>query len=209
MTEAPGIPVEGRAPEGPISPLEYVPADLFRQLDLTELFPRHAPLEVDLGCGDGTFLTAMAVRHPDRNYLGTERLFGRARTTCRKAERAGAANVRLLRVESAYVVRHLLPPASVSRFYVLFPDPWPKRRHWPRRLIQTGFLQDAATALAPGGQLCIKTDDAPYFDAIRKIATGCPLLTASPWEEDVPQTDFERHYAAQGRRFHSLLLARR
>ncbi len=120
----------------------------------------------------GLFWSRWRRKHPERNYLGTERLLGRVRNTCRKAERAGVTNVRLLRVESAYVVRHLLPPGTVSRFYVLFPDPWPKRRHWPRRLIQPEFLDAAAMALTPGGELCIKTDDADYFRLYREGGVG-------------------------------------
>jgi tRNA (guanine-N7-)-methyltransferase len=189
--------------------LEYLPEDYFRPIDLEKMFPEKCPLEVDLGCGDGSFLVAMALRHPGRNYLGTERLMGRARTTTRKAERAGVTNVRLLRVESAYVVKYLLPPGTVSRFYVLFPDPWPKRRHWPRRLIQPDFLRAAALALQPGGQLCIKTDDAGYFGHIQKVAAACEQFASGPWNEEMPKTDFERHYAAQGRVIYSLCLTRR
>jgi len=148
----------------------------------------------------------MAQRHPERNYLGTERLFGRVRTTSRKVERAGLDNVRLLKVESAYVVKHLLPAGSVSRIYVLFPDPWPKRRHWARRLIQAEFLEAAAGALRPGGELCIKTDDGDYFRWIEKMAAGCERFSREGWEEDVPRTDFERHYVAQGRGIHAVCL---
>jgi tRNA (guanine-N7-)-methyltransferase len=203
VTPAESIPAQ---PPAPVSRIEYVPSDLFRTIDLAEVFPVAAPLEVDLGCGDGSFLVAMARAHPERNFIGTERLFGRVRNTCRKAERAGLTNLRILRIESAYVVKHLLPRGSVSRFYVMFPDPWPKRRHWSRRLIQPAFLDDAATALAPGGELCVKTDDADYFDYIRKTAAACEKLASGPWEESVPQTDFERHYAAQGRPFYRLSL---
>ena len=189
--------------------VEYVPEDYFRALELATVFPRAGRLEVDLGCGDGAFLVAMAQRYPERNYLGTERLFGRVRNTARKAQRAGVTNVRLLRVESAYVVTHLLPAGTVSRFYVLFPDPWPKRRHWPRRLIQGEFLEAAAAALKAGGELCIKTDDADYFGFIGKAAAGCGQFERGPWEEELPQTDFERRYVAQGRTIYSLCLTRR
>ena len=183
-----------------------MPRDYFRAMEMADLFPREGRLEVDLGCGDGSFLVAMALRHPERNYLGTERLMGRVRNTCRKAARAAVTNVRLLRVESGYVVKHLLAPGTVSRFYVLFPDPWPKRRHWPRRLIQPEFLRAAAAALEAGGELCIKTDEADYFEYIGKKSAACDLFAREPWEEEVPQTDFERHYAAQGRRIYSLCL---
>lgn len=190
----------------PLVPIEYVPADYFRPIRMVDIFPREGRLEVDLGCGDGSFLATMAQRHPERNYIGTERLLGRVRSTSRKVERAGITNVRLLRVESAYAVKHLLPPGTASRFYVLFPDPWPKRRHWPRRLIQPDFLLAAAAALKEGGEICIKTDDADYFEYIGKTAAGCKQFASGPWQEDVARTDFERHYAAQGRRIYSLCL---
>ncbi len=201
-------PIDAMGPISPISPIEYVPPDYFQPLAMTALFPKPAPLEVDLGCGDGSFLVAMAQANPGRNYLGIERLFGRVRNTCRKAERAALTNVRLMRMESAYAIKHLLPAGTVSRFYVLFPDPWPKRRHWPRRLIQADFLEAAATALAPGGEICVKTDDAEYFEYIRKVASGCARLTRGAWEEEVPRTDFERHYVAQGRTIRTLCLTR-
>jgi len=192
-----------------ISPIEYAPEDYFQPIRIRDMFPREAPLEVDLGCGDGSFLVAMGQKHPDRNYLGTERLLGRVRNTCRKADRARLANVRMLLVESGYVVTHLLPPETTSRFYLMFPDPWPKRRHWQRRLIQPDFLRAAAVALMEGGQLCIKTDDADYFGYIGNVAAECRDFARETWEEDVPQTDFERHYLAQGRTIYSLCLIKR
>ncbi len=190
----------------PIGPIEYIPEDYFRPLEIAAVFPREAPLEIDLGCGDGSFLVAMARQHPSRNFLGTERLIGRLRSTARKAAHAGVTNIRLLRVESAYAVTHLLPRSSITRAYILFPDPWPKRRHWPRRLIQPQFLTAAALALTPGGQLCIKTDDSNYFSHIQKTAAACPELISSDWTQPLPQTDFERHYTAQARPIYSLCL---
>ena len=96
-------------------------------LDVEKIFGRKAPLHVDLGCGDGSFLCAIAQRMPGKNFLGIERLLNRVRTSARKA--AALDNVRLLRIESSYAVRYLLPAESVETFYLLFPDPWPKRRH--------------------------------------------------------------------------------
>ena len=196
-------------PISPISPIEHVPEDYFHPLDLARLFPAPAPLEVDLGCGEGAFLIAMAKAHPGRNYIGAERLIGRIRNTSRKVERAALTNVRLLRIESAYFITHLLPPSSASRIYILFPDPWPKRRHWPRRLIQPRFLDAAALALKPDGALWIKTDEANYFAHIRKVAAECACLAPGPWQGETPLTDFERLYVAQGRPIYSICLNRR
>jgi tRNA (guanine-N7-)-methyltransferase len=193
----------------PVSLFEYIPGDYFRLLDLADIFPRPAPLEIDLGCGDGSFLVELALANPDRNYLGVERLLGRVKCTSRKARRAQITNLRLLRIETAYAVRYLLPPGSVSRFYVMFPDPWPKRRHWPRRLIQPDFLESAANALAQDGDLCIKTDDVDYFKAITRTISASEVFLSHSWTESVPMTDFERHYTAEGRTFYALRLTKR
>ena len=120
---------------------EYVPENYFQVLDLKSVFPRCAPIEVDLGCGDGSFLVALAKQNPQRNFLGLERLLGRVRSACRKIACGNLGNARVLRIESSYAVEYLLPPNSVSVFYLLFPDPWPKRRHQRRRLVTEEFLE--------------------------------------------------------------------
>lgn len=183
---------------------EWKPADIFRRARMEEIFPRAAPLEVDLGCGEGAFLLEMARRHPERNYLGTERLLGRVRNVVRKAERDKLTNLRVLRLESAYVVKHLLPPESLAMAHILFPDPWPKRHHQARRLFQDAFVRDLHAALAPGGELRLKTDDLPYFQWMEKVLarrTGFERLDWAP-EPDEALTGFERHFLAKGLPIH-------
>src|SRR5215210_6250198 len=95
--------------------IELVPEDYFQPLNRAAIFARSdAPLEVDVGSGDGSFLVAMAERYPERNFLGIERLVGRVRKTCRRAAQRGLQNVRVLLIENAYAVRHLLERESVS-----------------------------------------------------------------------------------------------
>jgi tRNA (guanine-N7-)-methyltransferase len=176
------------------SPIEILPDDYFAPLDLRPHFPRPGrPLHVDLGCGDGAFLVAMAARCPEADFLGIERLLGRVRRCCRLASEAGLDNVRLLRVESGYAIRYLLPPGSVAVFHLYCPDPWPKRRHWPKRLFTAGFLDAARAALAPGGELRVKTDDLHYFRWMEKIWRDHPGFEEAPWDPpaDYPKTDFE------------------
>ena len=124
---------------------ELVPETYFAPLDLFAIFGRIAPLHVDLGCGDGAFLSELARCHPDQSFLGIEKLVGRVAKASRKA--AALENVRILKVESSYAVRYLLPESSVSVFYLLFPDPWPKRRHHRRRIVTTNFLDSIHRAL--------------------------------------------------------------
>jgi tRNA (guanine-N7-)-methyltransferase len=175
------------------SPLLEPASDIAR-LDLEKIFGRSARLQVDLGCGDGTFLCALAQSAPEKNFLGIERLIGRVQKACRKIvkieigagagratktgklarvdERGGESiNVRVLHSEISYAVRFLLPEGSVEVFYLLFPDPWPKRRHQRRRIVTADFLQAIHRALAPEGLLRIATDQVDYFRQIEQLAT--------------------------------------
>jgi tRNA (guanine-N7-)-methyltransferase len=167
---------------------------------MSDLFPREAPFEVDIGSGEGSFLLTMAQRHPERNFLGIERLLGRIRKTCRAAARRHLANVRMLRLEIAYALRYVLPFESVSVAHVLFPDPWPKRYHQSRRLIQDGFMEALHGILVPGGELRIKTDDQPYFLWMEKVLARAKGYERLDWVDDLeyPTTDFEARFVAQG-----------
>ena len=181
--------------------VEFVPADYFARQQLADIFPRtDAPFDVDLGCGEGTFLRAMAARHPERDFLGVERLLGRVRKVCRAIARQELANARVVRIETAYALRYLLPPGSVSIAHVGFPDPWPKRYHQRRRLIQDGFMEALHAILADGGELRVKTDDEPYFQWMEKTFERAKGYERIDWPEDpgYPITDFERRFLAQG-----------
>ena len=139
------------------SEVELVPANCFQPLDLPAVYGRVAPLEIDLGCGDGSFLAALARESPEKNFLGIERLLGRVRSACRRIERAGLTNARVMRFEISYAVEHLLPPGSVTAFYLLFPDPWPKRRHAPRRLVTESFLAFARSRGSRRSRPCLQS----------------------------------------------------
>ena len=190
-----------------MSPL-FVPADHFRELQKTELFPQaERPLEIDLGCGDGTFLLGMAAEHPERDFLGVERMLGRVSKTARKIAAQHLVNARILRLESAYAVAWLLPRASVSRLHLLCPDPWPKKKHAARRLVnQTEFLDGLARILVPGGEFLLKTDDLPYFeDALLSLESRAHQFERLEWPENAffyPTTDFERGWLEMGRGIH-------
>ena len=186
---------------------EFIPADYFRRLDPGEVFHNDRPLEVDLGCGDGSFLVTMAQDLPERNFLGVERLLGRVRKVCRRAHRLGLNNVKVLRLEAKYTVEWLLCPDSVSRLHLLFPDPWPKARHHKRRLVQHPFLTAVEQVLVPGGEFLFKTDDADYFEWAEEQLATFPGLKRIDWPEDAftyAETDFERQWKAEGRSVYRL-----
>jgi tRNA (guanine-N7-)-methyltransferase len=178
----------------------FHPDSLTRTLDLERVFGRRAPLEVDLGCGKGRFLLARARRQPATNLLGVERQPVRLRKIDRRLAAAGLTNVRLLHLEAAYSLRFLLPPGCAQAIHIFFPDPWPKRRHHPRRLLSSELAADLVRALAPGGRINLATDHLDYFKLARSHLASRPELSATdpyvPDEEE--QTDFERIFLSKG-----------
>jgi tRNA (guanine-N7-)-methyltransferase len=180
------------------------PESLTNRLDLEKIFGRKAPLHVDLGCGDGSFLCALAQRMPCKNFLGIERLLGRIRSAARKA--ASLDNVRLLQMESFYAVRYLLPAESVETFYLLFPDPWPKRRHHRRRIVTLDFLNSIHAALEHNGVIYIATDHLDYFRKIKKTAESTPGFAIDDADVDLPQSKFGLAFRQKGAPIHWLAL---
>ena len=180
--------------------VELVPETYFAPLNLVSVFGREAPLHVDLGCGDGDLLCELARRHPERNFLGIEKLPGRVAKTCRKS--AALGNVRVLMVESAYAIRYLIPERSVETVYLLFPDPWPKRRHHRRRILTADFLDAIHRALVADGTFHIATDQLDYFQQIQRLfGNGVQLGGFKPSgfemierEPDLPVTKFEKRF---------------
>lgn len=185
--------------------VKLIPESYLAPLDLVAIFGRVAPLHVDLGCGDGSFLCELARQNADKNFLGTEKLIGRVAKVCRKG--AVLENVRVLNVESSYAVRYLLPKASVEAFYLLFPDPWPKRRHHRRRIVTHDFLNSIHHALEPDGVLRVATDQRDYFEHIERVAKNHSGFGAINFEDvDLPITEFERRFREAGAPVYRLAL---
>jgi tRNA (guanine-N7-)-methyltransferase len=190
--------------------IELIPESYVARLDLLKIFGRNAPLQVDLGCGDGSFLCALAARMPEKNFIGVERMLGRVRSATHKASKIGpgrTGNVRILHLETFYTVRFLLPPASVEAFYLLFPDPWPKRRHQRRRIMTGDFLRAIGDALVPDGTFRIATDQSDYFKQIRELAErSTDFSTALNRGDSFPSSAFEKKFEANGASIHRLEL---
>ncbi len=194
-------------PRDPISDVEFVPPHFFRRLEVNEIRVGDRPLEMDLGCGDGSFLINLAKHHPERDFIGVERLLGRCKKVSKKILRNGLENARILRLDSKYVVEWLLPEASVSRIHLLCPDPWPKGRHHRRRLMQVPFLTAVKAALEPGGEFLFMTDHEEYFEYACEKVHDSGLFKILPWEEDsffYPKTDFQIQWEAEGKSMHRI-----
>lgn len=175
-------------------------ASIVESLELAALFPRTQPVEVDLGCGDASFLVDYATLQPQRNFIGVERLLGRIRKLDRKGRRAGLTNLRGVRIESSYFLEYLLPPHSVSAVHVYFPDPWPKKRHHKNRLINERFPKIVRAALAPGGVVYLRTDDGEYFGQMTEVFGAASEFqkVETPSELAELLTDFEREFRTRG-----------
>lgn len=187
--------------------IELVPELQVARLDVAKLFGRSAPLHVDLGCGDGSFLCEIAQRFPERNFLGIERLTKRVEKVRCKVEKI--ENVRVLRADTLFAIRYLLPKNSVETFYLLFPDPWPKRRHQFRRIFTRDFLDAMAAALEENGILRVATDQLDYFHQIELLSHAHLQFQAVPLSPDdtvLPVTKFERKFRDQGAPIYRLTL---
>jgi tRNA (guanine-N7-)-methyltransferase len=178
----------------------YTPSSYFEPLDLARVFPTPAPLEVELGSGDGSFLVQYAQANPDRNFLGVERLLGRLRKIDRKAQRAGLVNLRALRIEAGYFLEYLLPVKSTVALHLYFPDPWPKRKHRKNRLVDCRFPELASRVLREGGTVYLRTDDSDYFAQMLEVfrANSSFFPVETPGDLAAIVTDFERDFHSRG-----------
>jgi len=191
----------------PISEKEFVPSHYFKRLEKAEICIGERPLEMDLGCGDGSFLIDLARHHPERDFIGVERLLGRCKKVAKKIKRAELGNARILRLDSKYVVEWLLPEAAISRIHLLCPDPWPKVRHHRRRLVQIPFLGAVKKSLVHGGEFLFMTDHEEYFEYACEQIHESGLFEIQPWTEDsffYPKTDFQIQWEAEGKSMHRI-----
>jgi tRNA (guanine-N7-)-methyltransferase len=170
-----------------------------RPLELGELFGRACPCTLEIGFGNGENLLALAAAHPERNYLGVEVHRPGVGRLLLGLEAQASANVRVLCHDAVEVLAHQIAPRSLDEVLILFPDPWPKKRHHKRRLIQPPFAQALAGALAPGGALRLATDWQPYAQQmLETLAAVAGLVNIAPDGGFIPRpagrspTRFER-----------------
>jgi tRNA (guanine-N7-)-methyltransferase len=179
----------------------YIPSNWMEPLDWRVVFGNEQRIELDIGCGKGSFLLSSAQTRRDTNFMGVERLLRRLRKVDRQIQRHDLQNVRLLRVEASYLAGYLVPKASVSAYHIYFPDPWPKRRHHQRRLMSTAFLSSLHRTLGNGGAVNCATDHEEYYRWIQ--GEFCKAGGFTEIEPDIPgeetRTDFEREFLAAGK----------
>ena len=186
---------------------------LSKPVDCAAMFGNSGPVEIEIGSGKGTFLLARAKARPEVNFLGIEYASAYASYCADRFGRHSLENVRMLRTEAAAFFRTALSPACVRRVHVYFPDPWPKRRHNRRRLIQPAFVDEVRRVLKPGGQFILATDHFDYSRHMRRVLQDTPGFVRIPTPKMVDVdglvgTNFEMKYRAEGRPVYSIALMR-
>jgi tRNA (guanine-N7-)-methyltransferase len=184
--------------------------------DWHRIFARKGYFHVEIGAGRDTLLVLLGKRRPDLLFLGFEYSRERVARLSRKIVRAGLSNVRLLRCEATQGIARFLAPGSVESFSVLFPDPWPKKRHEKHRLISLPSARLLAARLRSEGRIYLKTDDASYAARMVAVLEKAPFLRNAygpgrfaPHEGLLAhETLYERKWRAEGRRIYALVYVR-
>jgi tRNA (guanine-N7-)-methyltransferase len=179
--------------------------------DLARWFGRSAPLVVEIGSGVGEATGVLAAARPDHDVLALEVWKPGVAASLAEVAAAGATNVRFCSVDAAWFLQHRVPPTGLTELWTFFPDPWPKKKHHKRRLVDAPFAALAASRLAPGGTWRLATDWAHYAETMREVLDAEPLLEGGPvprWAER-PVTKFERKGLAVGREIVDLAYLRR
>lgn len=178
---------------------------------LAGMFGRTAPLIVEIGPGVGEATAVLAAARPDHDVVAIEVWRPGVADTLGRVGEAGLTNVRLLSVDAVWSMEHLVEPDSLAGVWTFFPDPWHKKKHRKRRLVNAGFAHLVATRLAPGAEWRLATDWADYAEQMVEVLDAEPLLDGGiteRWSER-PVTKFERKGLEAGRAITDLCYVRR
>ena len=197
-----------------------------KKIDLAKVFPHSNRIIMEIGFGMGESTAAIALAHPERNFLGAEVYPAGVGSLLRQIDEAGLSNLRIIQHDAIDVLTHMILPESLAAVHVFFPDPWPKARHHKRRLIRPEVVALIASRLAPGGVLHCATDWAHYALQMLQVLSSEPLLENTAGEvrlsEEIadargfaerpayrPPTKFERRGLALGHGVWDLVMTRR
>ncbi|HEX2140329.1 MAG TPA: tRNA (guanosine(46)-N7)-methyltransferase TrmB [Woeseiaceae bacterium] len=185
-------------------------------LALDAVFGRGAPRVLEIGFGNGETLVQQAREDPALDFVGVEVHRPGIGHCLLAAEKADLRNFRVIAHDAVEVLREQIPPGSLQRINLYFPDPWPKKRHHKRRLLQPAFLELVSNRLAPGGTLRVATDWQDYAEHIDEVVAGSGGLHVVERREhhgdrplERPVTKFERRGLGRGHRIVDWCIARR
>jgi tRNA (guanine-N7-)-methyltransferase len=184
-------------------------------VDFARVFGRVAPLAVEIGFGMGSATAAIAAASPHVDFLGIEVHPPGVGALLQRIDEQGLANLRIVQHDAVEVLESMIAPASLAAVHVFFPDPWHKKRHHKRRLIQAPFVRLLASRLAPGATLHCATDWLPYAEQMLDVLGAEPALVNAagagfaPRPPSRPLTKFEQRGLDRGHGVRDLVFARR
>lgn len=183
-------------------------------LDFSTAFGRTAPVILEIGFGMGETTASIAATHPEYNYLGIEVHTPGVGGLLKEIAERNLANIRIIQHDAVEVLRDMIPLASLAGVHVFFPDPWPKKRHHKRRLVQPPLVRQLVERLAPGGILHCATDWQEYAEQMLEVLAAESLLenTATGFAarpDYRPQTKFERRGLRLGHGVWDVMFRRR
>jgi len=172
----------------------------FHRLDFQQWFGNTNPVILEIGPGKGRFLIGTATERPDLNLIGIEKSLHYHRVIRDRVLKRNLTNVRLINHDAFFVMRDMIPDASIAEVHIYFPDPWPRKKEQKRRIIRTEVLAEIRRVLVKGGMAIYVTDHREYFEV------AAPLIESEfrserriPGPDDPPRTNYEAKYRAEGR----------
>jgi tRNA (guanine-N7-)-methyltransferase len=183
-------------------------------IDFDEWFGRRAPVLLEIGSGMGETTSQLAAGSPEVNYVAVEVYEAGLGQLMLRAEKLGLENLRLVHGDAVVLLTKHIAAESLAGVRIFFPDPWPKKRHHKRRLVQPEFVALVASRLAPGGTLHLATDWEHYAEQMLEVCEAEPLLrnrfeSWAPRPSWRPVTKFENRAREEGRECHDLIFERR
>ncbi|OGA07595.1 MAG: tRNA (guanosine(46)-N7)-methyltransferase TrmB [Betaproteobacteria bacterium RIFCSPHIGHO2_12_FULL_69_13] len=181
-----------------------------RPIDSAAVFGRRAPLVLEIGSGMGETTAEIAATQPQRDFIAVEVHGPGVGSLLNRIAAAGLTNLRVVRHDAAEVLEHMIADGGLAAIHLFFPDPWPKKRHHKRRLVQPAFAALAARKLAPGGLLHAATDWPDYAERMLAVLRAEPLLEEAPAGSAArPVTKFESRGLRLGNPVRDLAFRRR
>jgi tRNA (guanine-N7-)-methyltransferase len=176
---------------------------VYSNIESVLTFPEGKIIEIDMGCGKGSFSTKLAKKYPGRHIFSADVMIGRLRKLVKRNQRENVENIDALRVDARQLLGYMLPDSSIGRIHMLCPDPWPKDRHKGKRLLCSDFLSKIYRVLADGGVFHFASDDINYFEGVQEVFSGAWGFERDDSAiEDISdvKSDFELRWLEDGRK---------
>lgn len=175
--------------------------------DEEKIFSKDAPFSIEFCSGNGDWIIKKAMENPHEAWIAVEMQFERVRKIWSKRENLGLKNLLIVCGEALTFARYYLPTDSVEKTYVNFPDPWPKKRHAKKRLIQAPFVEELARIVLPRGIATYVTDDTPYSQQMIEVSEESPHWKSDRYSQDLEgygTSWFRTLWEEKGREFHHI-----